>query len=165
MEVDVRTMRTVMTRAWEAWATGDLDGFDAGVMESCEEGSTRRRGRKRALADDEMQLALRCARADGLDVALGMVNDLRKAKRGGCDGKFEWNCCVDIDDPSVFVPRYIDGDPQRPNPRARVLDTEARPKAKFEDECRFVYTPSMSFMVFLSHAFLLSLLGAFSGFA
>ena len=86
IEVDFRTMRTVMTRTWEAWATGDLDGFDAGVMESCEEGSTRRRGRKRALADDEIQLALRYARADGLDVALGMVNDLRKAKREGHDG-------------------------------------------------------------------------------
>ena len=84
--IDSRTIRTVMTRTWEAWATGDLDDFDAGVMESCEEGSTRRRGRKRALSDDEIQLALGYARADGLDVALGMVNDLRKAKREGYDG-------------------------------------------------------------------------------
>ena len=38
------------------------------------------------MSDDEIQLALRFARADGLDVALAMVNDLRESKRNGYDG-------------------------------------------------------------------------------
>ena len=41
--------------------------------------------------------------------------------------------------PTTFVPVYLDGDPERPNPRARILDCEARPKAKFEDECRGLF--------------------------
>ena len=39
------------------------------------------------MTDDEIQLALQCARVDGLDIALAAVNDLRKMKRGGCADK------------------------------------------------------------------------------
>jgi hypothetical protein len=38
------------------------------------------------LSDDEIQLALRCAREGGLDMALAMVNDLREKERRGYDG-------------------------------------------------------------------------------
>jgi hypothetical protein len=52
---------------------------------------------------------------------------------------YEWICAVDKDDPTTFVPVYLDGDPELPNPRAKILDCEARPKAKFEDECRGLF--------------------------
>jgi hypothetical protein len=35
------------------------------------------------MTDDEMQLTPQCARADGLDIALAAINDLRKMKREG----------------------------------------------------------------------------------
>jgi hypothetical protein len=52
---------------------------------------------------------------------------------GGDCNPCEWTCAVDIDDPAEFVPATINGEP---NPRARTLDCQARPQAKFEEECR-----------------------------
>jgi hypothetical protein len=46
---------------------------------------------------------------------------------------------VDIDDPTEFVPLFLDAEHKVKNPRARQLDCEARPKAKFEDECRGLF--------------------------
>ena len=39
----------------------------------------------------------------------------------------------------TFVPAFLDGDPTKSNPRARMLDCEARPQAKHEDECRGLF--------------------------
>ena len=76
-EVDARTVIATCTRTWEAWATGDIEDFDAGVMEN-----KLSKGRKRVLSDDEIQLALRCAR-EGVwtwhllwSMILGKKNDL-----------------------------------------------------------------------------------------
>ena len=81
-EVDPRVVRHTMQRTWEAWAAGGIDHFDAGDMDG-----KAGRGIKRRLSDDEIQMALRFARDDGLDMALAMVNDLRKKKRTeGHDG-------------------------------------------------------------------------------
>ena len=79
-EVNARTIKATCTRTWEAWATGDIEDFDAGDMEN-----KQSKGRKRILSDDEIQLALRYAREGGLDVALAMVNGLREKKRLGYD--------------------------------------------------------------------------------
>ena len=86
-DIDTRAVTTVMRRTWEAWATGDIDIFDAGVMEHSGAGTTKRRGRKRMMTDDEIQLALQHARVDGLDIARAAVNDLRKMKREGYTDK------------------------------------------------------------------------------
>ena len=45
---------------------------------------------------------------------------------------YEWICAVDKDDPTTFVPARING---QPNPRARLFDCQAKPQAKFEEEC------------------------------
>ena len=78
--IDVRTVRSVLTRTWEAWATGRIDSFDAGEL------YTGIRMKARKLSNDEIELALRYSRTDGLDMALCMVNDLRKKKREGFEG-------------------------------------------------------------------------------
>jgi hypothetical protein len=61
----------------------------------------------------------------------------------GGTSKHEWIAGVDVDDPNKFVPLCIDGDPDRPNPRARLLDCEARPKAKFEAKRRGLFGACM----------------------
>ena len=79
--MDPRTIKREMTATWEAWACGDIDEFDAGLLDG-----GIKKTRKRKMSKDEIQPALRYARCDGLDIALSMVNDLRTQKRKGYDG-------------------------------------------------------------------------------
>ena len=75
------TVKTTITRTWEAWACGEIDEFDAGIIDGI-----GGRGPKKKLSDDEIQVALKYARVEGLDIALAQVNDLRAAKRIGFEG-------------------------------------------------------------------------------
>jgi hypothetical protein len=75
--MDKRTAVWVCEETFLAFKEKRLDSFDAGAMEL---GGSKYKG---TLSDDGISLALRFARDDGLDCALMMVNDLRKAKREG----------------------------------------------------------------------------------